>query len=37
MFAIGADEHELAQCLKKKKLHLLKAGARADNLPAVVK
>jgi hypothetical protein len=33
MFAIGADEHELAQCLKKKKLHLLKAGARADNLP----
>jgi len=33
MFAIGADEHELTQCLKKKKLHLLKAGARADNLP----
>ena len=33
MFAIGADEHELAQCLTKKKLHLLKAGARADNLP----
>ncbi|KQQ96140.1 hypothetical protein ASF77_21790 [Massilia sp. Leaf139] len=33
MFLTGADEHELAQCLKKKKLHLLKAGARADNLP----
>lgn len=33
MFAIGADEHELAQCLTKKKFHLLKAGARADNLP----
>ncbi len=33
MFAIGADEHELEQCLKKKKLHLIKAGARADNLP----
>lgn len=34
MFALGADEHELAQCLKKKKLYLIKAGARADNLPA---
>jgi hypothetical protein len=33
MFAMGADEHELAQCLAKKKFHLLKAGARADNLP----
>jgi hypothetical protein len=33
MFAAGADEQELAQCLKKKKLHLLKAGARADNIP----
>ena len=33
MFAIGADEHELAQCLTKKKFYLLKAGARADNLP----
>lgn len=33
MFSLGADEHELAQCLAKKRLHLVAAGARADNVP----
>lgn len=34
MFSLGANEHELAQCLAKKRLHLVAAGARADNVPA---
>lgn len=33
MFAQGADEHEVSQCLEQNRSLLIKAGAKAQNLP----
>jgi hypothetical protein len=34
MFAHGADEHEVSQCLELNRSLLIKAGAKAQNLPS---